>query len=386
MVKTMKLSVIGMLLACIVTARAEYTVVTAHENKDVRVYTVSDDGNDWKYQRIFKAQKADGGNTPISVATDGAYIYIGDKKDPNTGDSSWVHKYRMDGTYEGVFLDLSTVCRLDSIAIDPQREWLYVAAAFGDDGNKKNKIYRYRLSNPSEGGAYITTGLNTPRQVHFGPDGLLYVANRYQDVKVYDVSGATPGLLRTYAAPASNGGVAVDERYVHIPSGSSVRRYDLTNTTTAVDVPMADLNNAFCSFHLAGSAFIGSYANGKVVRCLADGTYKTVATLESALCGFCCVPMPVAHYRFDEPANAMSYKNCMDADAYPIRPYGDLRNGGEGVVDGGLWFSDTARSRGFIQNSIGLVDQSATNDFSIFFWGGLRTSSYTGERIFLANN
>ena len=63
------MGVVGMLFACIVTARAEYTVVTAHENKDVRVYTVSDDGNDWKFQRIFKARKADGGQTPISVAT-----------------------------------------------------------------------------------------------------------------------------------------------------------------------------------------------------------------------------------------------------------------------------------------------------------------------------
>jgi hypothetical protein len=118
---------------------------------------------------------------------DNVYAVLYDFQGPNERCFTWVVKIPR-GASRGFRIGVSANGCGDGIALDAA-ENLYVGY-YGNDGTSHINVYRKNTHTPFR---IITTGLDAPFQMAFGPQGSLYVPNdNRNDVNVYPAGGGTP--------------------------------------------------------------------------------------------------------------------------------------------------------------------------------------------------
>ena len=214
---------IGSLVAAcslgVLSAQADYDVLVVREGESIERYAVSADGNTWtKSATAFVASTP---NTPFAsarqlAAVGDGYIYVA------TG--STIDRYRPDATRVDTWK--SGLSSKNRIVASPDRVWFYV----GSDWNSASQVARYRISDPSIGGAlnlndssHGGVNWNRNRQFVVGRDGLIYfpargdgvdnasgqgVNNPSRGVFVYDATLADVPRVHRYRVPGNGAGIA----------------------------------------------------------------------------------------------------------------------------------------------------------------------------------
>ncbi len=223
---------------------ADETVLVVREARQAEAWNVSAAG-DWTCRGAFGTCAE-----PMSVASAKGVVYVGTK-------SGKIFKVTPEGQTLGLFATAGGRC--DAMAVSPDGAWLYVATAFGAQGNR---ISRFNLAD-GKGGVYVTEGLATPRTLAFGLDGCLYACNRGGDVAVFDVSGDKPVRRGALAAHGTMGGLLIDGATLNVPMARTLRTINLLDGKFSTR--RAAFDNCFNAVKAAGATWYANY-NGELRR------------------------------------------------------------------------------------------------------------------------
>ena len=383
-------------------AGTAYTLWSVHENNKILRYDVLLDreGNwTWTYKEEIDPNHTGSSKPRSACATaDGSTVYVAD-------DDRKIYLYDRDGNYQNDFFSIA--CVPQDICLSPDGQWLYISSM---NNGYATHVFRYNTTT-RQGGAYISSGINQPRHIFFGEDGLLYVCSRNANtsIQAFDCSGATP-VLKTCYKPQyegtlyqANGGGFLDlaNRQVVIPTSGGkafifdyVAPEDATGATvTPVDAVTCDLNNPFGGVCLSGINFVSAY-NSMPNVAMWNGVEKklprTISLAETQLRTLVNIPRAdpgsqldflEARWSFDETANSPIFRVTEGTKTgnYDVYPRKWVQSGATGVSGTGLWFGEYARVE-FLDSGKMLP---ATGDFSLFFWIGFPEPVTVRQRTLL---
>lgn len=343
------------------------------------LYTVSDDGLTWT-----KKAGAFGMSFCQAVAPGDGYIYA---REGGYGASTKISRYDADGTKVSTFINAAAYL-VDHICVSADKVWLYASGMKTADANLI--VSRYRLSNPSIGGAYITIPQPQVRQIACGNDGYLYLASRtLPGAYAYDATLPSPLLAQTYRTSACTGGLILDEANgkIDILSANGITQFDMGDPDTKKSLSVANFDNPFASGLIGGVPYGCSWANCVIPKIgvgaaqLASVDTKVVnvngmLVLDDVDTGTLLPQITGVWYMNEGTGTSCNGANPGTFDLV-------CRNGARGtvagVVRGGLYLADGAF--GTFASSSAMFP--ATGDFSFTTWAAF--PKRTSVRTILSN-
>lgn len=355
-------------------------VLVVQDNSYVRLYTINNQCEWVQGETIVTAGSAKTTKRPIRALYRDGIVYVLDMI-ADQSEYGYIRKYSLSGEYLGDECRLDV--RLDDFIFSHDGRYIYVSAAFGThDG----EILQYDRHTGEADTIVDTTG--APRQLTWGHDGRLYVADRSK-TKIYaiDVEG------RTYAEFASGVGTVSgvyydpdEDRYFAANNNGNVITIG-TDGTRISSVNATPSRWCVWGARINGSPHFFSMKNSTSsslgVRRNQDGTFTTEIEYAGALFNSAVeIPLylPNVEWKLDEAGTAISYGAT--GSSVNIVPTRLLQNGVAGVEGGSVWFNES--SYGVFEKSANLIP--STDDFTVTFWAGLPASSgATSARTLFSN-
>lgn len=381
----------SMVLAAVLCGFASFALaedvaraLVVQNNAVVKLYTI-DDQNVWTAgETIVTAGANLTTKRPMRAIYRDGVVYVLDMI-ADAAEYGYIRKYSLAGDYLGDVCKLDA--RLDDFIFSEDGRYIYVSSAFG---NCAGKIYRYDMQT-AESELFATPGGNT-RQLTWGPDGRLYVADRtgklWGIVIADKVEDRTVSKLTTANVGAASG-LYYDEvkgLFYTSDTGGNVRSVTIEGSVSSLGAPTsgrqciwgARINGAphFFSLNAAGGV------NAVGVRLKEDGTFSTDIEWGGTFCSAMEIPLvlPNANWKLDEAANAIA---CVgEGTDVEVRMSRLLQSGATGVKNGALWFNESSSGR--FADSATLIP--ATDEFTLSLWAGLpAVDSFGAPRTLFSN-
>jgi hypothetical protein len=279
----------------------------------------------------------------------------------------------------------------------------------GYGNGNKCYIYRYRVSDGT-GGSVLGPYSSPVGPVCITSDGsTLIVANKDKvvtgNVFVYSINEDSYSLLRQYYKQNATGAYLDEgEKLLYVcgeDSGISVFDYAAEGSDPLFTSPSTQ---HYAQIRKIGGELYASYIPGcrmlKMTCDKAEGKLTSVSVMpntglklytgtdEARSCARAYIfsdfsyedsgAREIAHYKFDEPANAPVFRNSI-SEKYPMRSY-RTQSGAVGVSGGALYFHEDC-SHAILEGSRGMIG----GDYGIFMWFGCNNLKDTTVNI-LSNN
>ena len=342
-------------------------------------YTVSGDGLTWTQGKSFPLGFC------TAVAPGDGYIYA---RDGSYGSSRKISRYKVDGAKDSDFVS-SAAYLVDHLCVSPDKVWLYASGMKTSDAQLT--ISRYRLSDPSIGGAYLTIDQPQVRQMACGNDGYLYLASRLlPGAYVYDVTLSAPTMVTNYTCTDCKGGIVLDEvnGKINLLGNKRVTQFDMGDPSAKKSISgLTDFDNPYASCVIDGVPYGCGWANCVLMKIGIGSAQPVVIDKKVANCNG-ILPLDGIDTGTKLPQiTGVWYMNegdgtsCNGANPgmYDLTCRGGARGTVAGVVRGGLYLADGA---------FGTFDSSssmfpATGDFSFTTWAAF--PKRTSVRTILSN-
>lgn len=392
---------------------------SAQDTARILKYDIHTDG--WSYGGVFLNSFDGHCRVPTAVTVFGDKVYVADwcgyckgKDDAPNRPTARILQYDLDGNYvRTVNGDVRTlhdgkVCRLESLVVSPDGKSLYATMAFFYSNG-----HLMKFSEETGERAWSVSGLSTPFAPWVTGDGKTLIVpqrNVGQKPAVYNVSGETPVLLdKTFNNAMNTVGAFLDEdrdelylggyqtktKVFKYSNGEFLREicgtYDTMYRLVKVDGTIYTVEGTTIgkvrSLNADGTDANSTAMVDNLAKITQDGNATALVSIPRLIAPYTVTrtdsAVEIAHWKFDEVANAATFTNALDGMRFPIRARA-VQSGATGVSGGALYFAGnktlSTYAHGVIENSSKLLGAS----WGVFCWIGNNAGMFTSDSCLLS--